>query len=41
LMIALNFALSAAATRLESRLRRSKRTTEPMGAQNTLLEPGD
>jgi glutamate transport system permease protein len=41
LMIALNFALSAAATRLESRLRRSKRATEPMGAQNTLLEPGD
>jgi glutamate transport system permease protein len=41
LMIALNFALSAAATRLESRLRRSKRTTAPMGARNTLLEPGD
>ena len=41
LMIALNFALSAAATRLESRLRRSKRATEPMGVQNTLLEPGD
>jgi glutamate transport system permease protein len=41
LMIAMNFALSAAAGRLERRLRRSKRTTEPMEATNTLLEPGD
>ena len=41
LMIALNFALSAAATRLEGRLRRSKRAPEPLAAQNTLLEPGD
>lgn len=50
LMISANFALSAAATRLESRLRRSKRTPEPppeaavveqSGAASTLLEPGD
>jgi glutamate transport system permease protein len=41
LMIALNFALSAAATQLESKLRRSKRAPEPLAAQNTLLEPGD
>lgn len=40
LMIALNFALAAAATRLEARLRRSKRTAEPLGA-NVMLEPGD
>jgi glutamate transport system permease protein len=40
LMISLNFALSAAATRLENRLRRSKRTPEPLEA-DTLLEPGD
>ena len=40
LMISLNFALSAAATRLEKRLRRSKRTPEPLEA-DTLLEPGD
>jgi glutamate transport system permease protein len=40
LMIALNFALSAAATRLERRLRRSKRAPEPLEA-NTILEPGD
>ncbi|MBU3752080.1 MAG: ABC transporter permease subunit, partial [Mycobacterium sp.] len=40
LMIALNFALSAAATRLERRLRRSKRAAEPLQA-NTVLEPGD
>jgi glutamate transport system permease protein len=39
-MIALNFALSAAATRLERRLRRSKRAPEPLEA-NTILEPGD
>ena len=41
LMIALNFALSAAAGRLERRLRRSKRTPEPMEATNAMLEPGD
>jgi glutamate transport system permease protein len=41
LMIALNFALSAAATRLERRLRRSKRTPAPLQASSTLLEPGD
>lgn len=41
LMIALNFTLSAAATRLERRLRRSKRTPAPMEATNALLEPGD
>ena len=50
LMISVNFALSAAATRLERRLRRSKRTPEQppeaavleqSGAASTLLEPGD
>lgn len=49
LMISVNFALSAAATRIERRLRRSKRTPEPMeasileptGAPGTLIEPGD
>ena len=41
LMISLNFALSAAATRLEGRLRRSKRTPEPLDAADTMLEPGD
>ena len=49
LMISVNFALSAAATRLERRLRRSKRTPEPMdgqileqtGAPGTRIEPGD
>ena len=41
LMIALNFTLSAAATRLERRLSRSKRTPAPMEATNALLEPGD
>lgn len=49
LMIAVNFALSAAATRVERRLRRSKRTPEPLeatlieqtGAPSVLLEPGD
>ena len=41
LMITLNFTLSAAATRLEGRLRRSKRTPEPLEAADTLLEPGD
>jgi glutamate transport system permease protein len=40
LMISVNFALSVAATRLEKRLRRSKRTPAPMHAQ-TALEPGD
>ena len=40
LMIALNFALSAAATRLERRLRRSKRAAQPLEA-TTALEPGD
>lgn len=41
LMIAVNFALSAVATRVESRLRRSKRAPEPLEAQGTQLEPGD
>ena len=41
LMISLNFALSAAAARLESRLRRSRRTPEPHDTTDTLLEPGD
>ena len=49
LMIAVNFALSAAATRVERRLRRSKRTQEPLegavieatGAPSALLEGGD
>ena len=49
LMIAVNFALSAAATRLERRLRRSKRVPETpegqiletAGAPSALLEPGD
>lgn len=49
LMIAVNFALSAAATRVERRLRRSKRAPEPLeastieqsGAPGALLEPGD
>ena len=49
LMIAVNFALSAAATRLERRLRRSKRVPdtpegqilEKAGAPSALLEPGD
>jgi glutamate transport system permease protein len=41
LMIALNFTLSAAAGRLERRLRRSKRAPEPLEATNPLLEPGD
>jgi glutamate transport system permease protein len=40
LMISLNFALSAVATRLERRLRRSKRGPQPLKA-DTLLEPGD
>jgi glutamate transport system permease protein len=40
LMISVNFALSWAATRLERRLRRSKRTATPMHAQ-VELEPGD
>ncbi len=41
LMIALNFTLSAAAGWLERRLRRSKRTPEPLQATNAMLEPGD
>ena len=49
LMIAVNFALSAAALRVERRLRRSKRTQEPLegavieatGAPSALLEGGD
>ena len=41
LMIAVNFALSAAATRVERRLRRSKRAPEPLEATSALLEPGD
>lgn len=49
LMIALNFTLSVAAHWLERRLRRSKRTPEPLeavaiaegGAPSALLEPGD
>lgn len=41
LMIALNFTLSAAAGRLERRLRRSKRTPEPLKATDAILEPGD
>jgi len=36
-----NFALSAAATRVERRLRRSKRAPEPLEATSALLEPGD
>jgi len=49
LMIAVNFALSAAATRVERRLRRSKRVPERPeaqaieqgGAPSALIEPGD
>ena len=49
LMISVNFALSAAATRLEGRLRRSRRAPEPAeptvlgptGTPSTVLEPGD
>lgn len=49
LMISVNYALSVAATRLERRLRQSKRTPEPMeaealeagGAPGTRVEPGD
>ena len=49
LMIGLNFTLSAAATRVERRLRRSKRTPEQHetalidqpGAPSVLIEPGD
>ena len=41
IMITVNFALSALATRLESRLRRSRRAPEPLKAANVLLEPGD
>lgn len=41
LMISANFALSAAAVRLERRLRRSKRGPAPMAATQANLEPGD
>ena len=49
LMISVNFALSAAANRLERRLRRSRRGTRPLeaeaieqpGAPSALIEPGD
>jgi len=49
LMISVNFALSAAATRLERRLRRSRRGAQPLeaeaieqgGAPSALIEPGD
>jgi glutamate transport system permease protein len=49
LMISVNFALSAAATRLERRLRRSRRATQPLeadaieqgGAPSARIEPGD
>ncbi|MEI6698642.1 MAG: amino acid ABC transporter permease [Mycobacterium sp.] len=49
LMISVNFALSAAATRLERRLRSSRRGTRPLeaeaieqrGAPSALIEPGD
>jgi len=49
LMITVNFALSAAATRLERRLRSSGRATQPLegvaikqgGAPSALIEPGD
>ena len=49
LMIGVNFALSAAATRLERRLRSSRRATQPLegaaikqgGAPSALIEPGD
>jgi glutamate transport system permease protein len=49
LMITVNFALSAAATRLERRLRSSRRATQPLegaaikqgGAPSALIEPGD
>lgn len=49
LMIAVNFALSALATRVERRMRRSKRAPEPLeakvmeqsGAPSALIEPGD
>ncbi|EHB45744.1 polar amino acid ABC transporter, inner membrane subunit [Mycolicibacterium rhodesiae JS60] len=40
LMISVNFALSVAATKLEKRLRRSKRAPAPMHA-DAALEPGD
>ena len=41
IMITVNFALSALATRLEARLRRSRRAPEPLNAADVLLEPGD
>ncbi len=40
IMITVNFALSALATKLEGRLRRSRRAPEPLEA-SALLEPGD
>lgn len=40
LMISINFGLSALATRLERRLRRSRRAPKPLEAES-LLEPGD
>ena len=39
-MIAVNFALSMAAVRLERRLRRSRRTPEPLPVQ-AMEPPGD
>ena len=41
IMITVNFALSALATRLEAHLRRSRRAPEPLNAADVLLEPGD
>ena len=40
LMISVNFALSVAAVRLERRLRRSRRTPEPLHVQ-AIEQPGD
>jgi len=39
-MISVNFALSMAAVRLERRLRRSRRTPEPLHVQ-AIEQPGD
>lgn len=41
LMIAVNFALSALAVRVERRLRRSRRAPEPMAAEQRTEQPGD
>jgi glutamate transport system permease protein len=41
LMISVNIALSAAATWLERRLRRSRRAPEPVKASAIAIEPGD